>query len=158
MPLKPGEEPFMVHRSGLHRLTLASANRAETRAAFLDAVVRHVDMTRVSFMKRCVGVAQASDSSKLVLRFADGTNTIADVVIGADGVKSAVRGSVTGADSSKAMTYSHCSCYRGLAPIEAVKAAGVEADLARRPHCFVGPGKVSAITANDDWSRYDGDP
>ena len=112
------------------------------RAAYLDAVLRHVDMRRVSFQKRCTSVTQ-SQGSKPTMYFADGTTATADVVIGADGIKSAVRGAVTGVDPSGAVTFSQCSCYRGLAPTEAVKAAGVKTDLTRRPILFTGEGKVS---------------
>lgn len=76
------------------------------------------------------------------MHFADGSVALADVVIGADGIKSAVRGAVTGLDPNEPVTYSHTSCYRGLVPIELVHAAGIKTNLTARPICFVGPGKV----------------
>ena len=97
----------------------------------------------VHFNKRCSKVTQTSASSKLTIHFKDGTSTTADVVIGADGIKSAVRGAVTGRDPSESVVFSQTSCYRALVPTEAVKAAGVKTDLVTRPTCFVGRGQVS---------------
>ncbi|KAJ3556357.1 hypothetical protein NM688_g2076 [Phlebia brevispora] len=122
MSLRPGEEPFMVHR-----------------AAFLDALVKHVDHSRVHFRKRCTKVVESPTSRKITIHFADGSTALADVVLGADGIKSAVRGAVTGLDPVESITYSGTSCYRGLVPIERVKAAGIKTDFITRPICFVGP-------------------
>lgn len=117
----------------------------QIRAAFLDALVRRVDLSRVHFNKRCIKVSEATNGSKVVVHFADGSTALADVVIGADGIKSAVRGAVTETNPSTSVKYSHTSCYRGLVPIEAVRAAGVKTDLTSRPICFTGPGRVRSI-------------
>ena len=111
----------------------------------MDALVKHVDRSRVHFNKRCTGVTSSSTSSEskeLAIHFADGSTVRADIVIGADGIKSAVRGAVTGRDANESITYSNTSCYRGLVPMERVRAAGIETDFTRRPMCYVGPGKV----------------
>ena len=139
--LNPGQEPVNVHRYVFRRLRIPQLN-SMARAAFLEAVVRQVDMSRVSFQKRCTKVVQASDSPELVVHFADGTTAMADVVVGADGIKSAVRGAVISTDPGEAAVFSQTSCYRGLIPAETLKAAGVKTDLTARPHCFFGPGKV----------------
>ena len=107
----------------------------------MDALVKHIDHSRVHFKKRCTSVMVLSNS-KQCINFADGSTVYADVVIGADGIKSVVRGAVIGQDSSDSVTYSNTSCYRGLVPIELVHNAGIRANLTARPICFVGPGKV----------------
>ena len=99
-------------------------------------------MSRVHFNKRCTGVSEDPSSLTPTIHFADGTSVSADVVIGADGVKSVVRGAVTGADPSQSVAYSQTFCYRGVISTEEVIAAGVKTDLIHRPTCFVGNGKV----------------
>ena len=124
-------------------------------AAFVNTLVGILpDNVRSHLSKRCTAVHGVSDGSyRACLRFADDSTHGADVVIGADGIKSAVRGAVTGVDPSDAVTFSQCSCYRGLAPTEAVKAAGVKTDLIRRPILFTGEGKVSATIRYNQCAR-----
>ncbi len=52
-------------------------------------------------------------------RFADGSAIEADVVVGADGIHSAVRESLFGADKPR---FTGCICWRGMVPVEAVPA------------------------------------
>jgi len=111
------------------------------RAAFLDALVNKVDPHSTHFNKRCTNIEPSgSDSSQLTLRFADGTTASADVVLGADGIKSTVRRAIT-PDIHHPPSFSNTVAYRGLVPIGDVKAAGVKTDLTKRPINFVGKGK-----------------
>jgi len=61
----------------------------------------------IYFEKRCVGVEQRTLSS--VARFADGTTAEGDVVVGADGVHSAVRSALFGGHA----TYTGTTCWEG---------------------------------------------
>lgn len=109
----------------------------------MDALVKHVDQGLVHFNKKCVDVIQPEDdSSQLVMKFTDGTESFADVVLGADGIKSAVRGAVFGTDSCSALSFSNTVCYRALIPIEHARAAGVTRDYTVRPICYLGKDKV----------------
>ena len=83
-----------------------------------------------------------------IISFADGTSATADVVVGADGLKSVVRGAVTRADPSQSVTWSQTYVYRTVVPTEDAKAAGVKTDLVERPVCFVGDKRVSRIHAS----------
>ena len=74
--------------------------------------------------------------------FADGTHVLADVVLGADGIKSVVRGAVTGQDPSVNLSFSNTVCYRGLVPVKVAQAAGVTRNYSVRPICYVGQSKV----------------
>ena len=62
-------------------------------AAFVNTLVGILpDNVRSHLSKRCTAVQAASDGShRAHLRFADGSTHEADVVIGADGIKSVVR-------------------------------------------------------------------
>ena len=78
------------------------------------------------------------------MAFADGTSHETDVVIGADGLKSAVRDFVVAKDgvATSAVAFSNTAIYRGLIPLAQLQAAGFGTTLGRRPACFVGPSKV----------------
>lgn len=121
------------------------------RAEFLDALVQHVDPSITHFNKRCTYVSRSASPDPStgqhahIIHFKDGTTVEADVVIGADGVKSVVRRYVVDSawDGSKAssqeryvdkhLTYSNNYCYRALVPAEKARAAGVKEDYAARP-------------------------
>ena len=62
---------------------------------------------------RLLDIVQERDS--VVLEFADGRVERADLVVGADGVRSTVRRFVTGADDA---VYSGTSAFRGIVPVE----------------------------------------
>ncbi|GAA0732971.1 FAD-dependent monooxygenase [Dactylosporangium roseum] len=80
---------------------------------------------------RCAAVRESPDGVEV--DFADGTKTEADVVIGADGLRSAVREHVTGPDEA---VFSAMSCFRGLVPVEKVP-GGDRMGLT----FFLGPGR-----------------
>ncbi|KAI0756258.1 FAD/NAD-P-binding domain-containing protein [Daedaleopsis nitida] len=119
------------------------------RAAFLDALVGRVDPQRTHFNKRCTSISEhPTEPARLVLHFADGSTHETDVVLGADGIKSAVRrfvvdcgaaATATGTDTRVA--FSNTAAYRGLIPYAALKAAGFKTQLTSRPACFIGPSK-----------------
>lgn len=55
------------------------------------ALLQHVDPSRLHLDKAFSSIKHTQDGSKIVLSFTDGTATEADVVLGADGIHSAVR-------------------------------------------------------------------
>ncbi|EKM61811.1 uncharacterized protein PHACADRAFT_248683 [Phanerochaete carnosa HHB-10118-sp] len=113
------------------------------RATFLDALVHHVDPARAHFHKRCTHITHSADGDTTI-HFQDGTTATADVVLGADGIKSAVRRFVAGTsgqDVDPNIKFSRTRCYRALIPAEKAAAAGVKTDFRARPTCFVGENK-----------------
>ena len=100
------------------------------------------------------------------LHFADGTTAEADVVLGADGVRSCTRSYVLGIDQSPNgngvaapdsepelaeapkksypnVVFSNTNAYRGLIPMKKLEGLGMTLDKALKgPVCWVGPGKV----------------
>ena len=122
------------------------------RAAFLDALVHHVDPSRAHFHKRCTHVTQDTPDGPVTMYFQDGTTAEADVVLGADGIKSAVRRYVadTSADSHDPhLKYSRCVAYRALIPTDKAEAAGCKFDYAHRPLCPVGHNRhIIIFTVN----------
>ncbi|WP_433831291.1 FAD-dependent monooxygenase [Actinoplanes sp. CA-015351] len=102
------------------------------RADLLNVIRSRVPSESIRLGHRCAGVDL--DGSPLRLRFADGRTVEADVVIGADGIHSVVRGALAG---SAAAAYSGMCSFRALLP--AAKAPA----FARRPAqtLWIGPGR-----------------
>ncbi|SJL12803.1 related to Salicylate hydroxylase [Armillaria ostoyae] len=113
------------------------------RPVFLDAVVCLLDPSTVHFNKRCVSVT--STETTTAISFTDGTKHEADVVIGADGIRSMTRNYVVGEGVQKHMVFTNTIAYRGLIPLEDLKAAGLQTQLSTRPIMFVGLDKHFVI-------------
>ncbi|MGH3251349.1 MAG: FAD-dependent monooxygenase [Trebonia sp.] len=86
---------------------------AAHRADLLSAIRQAVPADAVRLGRRCSGLV--SDGPRPVLEFTDGTAAEADVVIGADGVHSAIRDAVYGPSPA---TYSGICAFRALVPAE----------------------------------------
>ena len=92
------------------------------------------------------------------ITFTDGTTVKADIVLGADGVRSRVRTFVVGPeaplDSGDSeyrsneetgvvrVAFTNTLAYRGLVPAEQAAGKGVKIDLTKKAHCFIGKDKV----------------
>ena len=80
------------------------------RTILLDALRARVEAERVHVGKKCTAIEQSGDS--VTARFADGSEATGDHLIGADGIRSVVRGYVVGPDE---LRYSGQTCFRGVA-------------------------------------------
>ncbi|HET7461399.1 MAG TPA: FAD-dependent monooxygenase [Longimicrobium sp.] len=87
-----GHPTVAIHRGRLQRVLANAAGRDTIRTG-----------------AQCTGVEQEGD--RVVVRFADGAETAADVVIGADGLRSAVRESIF---PGVPLRYSGQTAYRGV--------------------------------------------
>jgi salicylate hydroxylase len=85
------------------------------RADLLDVLAAPLAGDVVRLGARCTGVD--SDGEMAIARFADGSEVAADVVIGADGIHSAVRTSLFGPDAPR---FTGKICYRSVVPAAAV--------------------------------------
>jgi salicylate hydroxylase len=110
------------------------------RPAFLEALIPILDPQTTHFDKRCTSISQ-SNQGRHILRFADGTTHEADLIVGADGIKSVARGFVVN-NADNHLVFSNSVAYRGLVSAEALEFAGVKIDLRQKPICFVGNDKV----------------
>ncbi|WP_302140523.1 salicylate 1-monooxygenase [Halomonas alkalicola] len=112
------------------------------RADFLDAIVAQLPAGIAHFGKRCVEVTQQGDSA--TAHFADGTSFTADILIGFDGIKSAVRANVLPAETfgEIAPFWSGTYAYRGMIPTarleEALENRGADRRLALVPQMYLG--------------------
>jgi salicylate hydroxylase len=108
---------FMIYRPDLHKV-LADA----VRAMKADAI---------TLGAQCTGLRQTDDG--VTLELADGSEVHGDLLIGADGVHSRIRGELFGADQP---TFSGCLAWRGVIPMARLP------QRLRRPvgTNWVGPG------------------
>jgi salicylate hydroxylase len=93
-----GAKYYVVHRSDLHRLLSEAVPQASIRLG-----------------KRCTGFETRNGTAGL--SFADGSSAEADVVVGCDGIRSAVRASTFGGEGPH---YAGTMCWRALAPSDAL--------------------------------------
>ena len=89
----------------------------------MDVFAGAVPDSRIRLNAQCTAVETRGDVA--VARFADGSEIEADIVIGADGIHSAVRDSLFG---PIAPTFTGCICWRGLVPVDAVPDTGYGAE------------------------------
>jgi salicylate hydroxylase len=85
------------------------------RADLLDALASKVPPEVVTLGARCSSVTTSETGA--AARFTDGTEVEADVVVGADGIHSAVRGSLFGPDAPR---FTGKICWRCVVPVDAV--------------------------------------
>lgn len=107
-----GAPHYIFHRGELHTL-----------------LARPVPPERVHLSHRCVSVEQ--DGETVRARFENGAEIEADMLIGADGIFSAVRRALRGPERPRFA----CRAYRGLIPVEKVRYIPPESTA------FLGPGR-----------------
>jgi len=140
-----GKTDYAVTRDGVTGRVISRTSRAKQvelqgiepatvhRADLLDVLAAALPEGIVSLSKRCASVA--SGESSATARFTDGTEIEADVIIGADGIHSAVRTSLFGPDAPR---FTGKICYRSVIPTAAVR-GGALSDVAADNGQWLGP-------------------
>lgn len=130
-------------RAGDRITSVYNYNRKKNvhRATFLDEMIRLLPNGtgegKVTFRKRLADVVDLG-GDEVELQFTDGTTTMADAVIGCDGVKSRIRQILLQGHDSVEPRFTGKYAYRGLIPMEqATKAIG---ETARNSHMTCGYG------------------
>jgi salicylate hydroxylase len=95
--------------------SFGSAGATAHRADLLDVLSHSVASELVTLGARCIAVEP--DGPVAVARFEDGSEVDADLIIGADGIHSAVRASLFGPDAPR---FTGKICYRSVVPVAAV--------------------------------------
>jgi len=107
-----GAPHYIFHRGELHSM-----------------LARPVPPERVHLAHRCTAIEQDGDIVRA--KFENGAEIEADVLIGADGIFSAVRRALRGPERPRFA----CRAYRGLIPLERVR------DIPPESTAFLGPGR-----------------
>jgi salicylate hydroxylase len=130
------------------------------RADLLDVIAAAFPAERIHLGHRLVGVTDRGDSAEA--RFDNGVTITADVVVGADGIHSAVRAALFGEEDP---AFAGCVAYRGLVPVERIGDLGLELGNqswvgpgGHLVHYFVSRGRLLNFvgwTEHDSWNRED---
>lgn len=113
---KYGAPFYAVYRADLHNVLIEAVRRERPDAIHLGA--------------KCSGVEQ--DGSSVTARFADGRMAQSDILVGADGIHSAIRQALFGADK---VTFSGFMAWRALVPTQ-----GLPESISRAAGAFwIGP-------------------
>lgn len=130
------------------------------RADLLAVVAAGFPAEHIHLGHRLVGLAQRGDG--IEARFDNGARIAADVLVGADGIHSAVRACLFGEEDPQ---FAGCVAYRGLVPAERVADLGLELGSqswvgpgAHLVHYFVSRGRLLNFvgwTQHDTWNRED---
>jgi salicylate hydroxylase len=102
-------------RRGDFRNKFGAPNLTVHRADLLEVLRGALKTTKIRLGTRCLAVESGGRVASA--RFADGSTVEADAVVGADGIHSAVRNSLFGAEAPR---FTGCICWRGMAPVETV--------------------------------------
>ena len=130
------------------------------RADLLAVIASGFPAERIHLGHRLVGMADNNDSAEA--SFENGARITADIVVGADGVHSAVRSVLFGEEAPR---FAGCVAYRGLVPVERISDLGLEVGSqswvgpgAHFVHYFVSRGRLLNFvgwTEHDSWNRED---
>jgi salicylate hydroxylase len=108
------DSSLAAQRFGAHGCTIH-------RADLLDVLAQSVPAGAVTLSARCAAVI--TGDSGAAARFTDGTEVEADVIVGADGIHSAVRTSLFGPDAPQ---FTGRICYRSVIPVAELPARKLE--------------------------------
>ena len=130
------------------------------RADLLAIIASGFPAERIHLGHRLVGLADRGDHAEAW--FENGVRIRPDILVGADGIHSAVREALFGAEDPQ---FAGCVAYRGLVPSERVADLGLERGNqswlgpgAHLVHYFVSGGRLLNFvgwTEHDTWNRED---
>jgi salicylate hydroxylase len=104
---------FPVRKDSAYRTRFGAPYFGVHRAEFQRILSGALGPARLHLGQRVHNVLDQGDTASL--EFADGRSVHADVVVGADGVRSVVRNFVTGSEET---VYSGTSAFRGIVPVD----------------------------------------
>jgi salicylate hydroxylase len=130
------------------------------RADLLAVIASGFPSARIHLGHRLVGLQGRGDATEA--SFDNGVQVTADVLVGADGIHSAVRAALFGEEEPR---FAGCVAYRGLVPVERIADLGLELGSqswvgpgGHFVHYFVSRGRLLNFvgwTELDTWNRED---
>jgi len=104
-------EPLKATAAATYGAPYMTAHRAELHGLLRAALPERI----IHLGANCVGAATVNGTA--VARFADGSDVEGDAVIGADGIRSAIRAQLFGADQPR---FTEMMCWRAMVPMACV--------------------------------------
>jgi salicylate hydroxylase len=130
------------------------------RADLLAVIASAFPTEHIHLGHRLVGLGDCRDRTEAW--FENGTRITADILVGADGIHSAVRAALFGEEEPR---FAGCVAYRGLVPVERIADLDLEIGSqswvgpgAHLVHYFVSRGRLLNFvgwTEHDTWNRED---
>src|SRR5438874_4140002 len=130
------------------------------RADLLAVISSGLPPERIHLGHRLLGFSD--EGGHVEAWFDNGARITADILVGADGIHSAVAGALFGGEAPQ---FAGCVAYRGLVPVERVTDLGLELGSqswvgpgAHLVHYFVSRGRLLNFvgwTEHDEWNRED---
>lgn len=155
---KSGREIYRAPVRGVFRDKFGAPHCSFHRADLLAVLAAPLPAEIIHLNARCIAVEPGERVA--AARFSDGSEVEADIVVGADGIHSAVRNQLFGADSPR---FTGCMCWRGLVPAERIPRGLIEPSslnwMGPRGHVvhyYVRRGEMVnfvAIHDTDDWTE-----
>jgi salicylate hydroxylase len=152
-----GDVVSKVFRKGVYEKEFGAPYLSVHRADLVDVLRQQLPDSVFRLGMQCVRAE--TDDTKARAYFADGSVAEADVLVGADGIRSAVRRSLFGDESPR---FTGSVCWRGLVPLDALPPGLIGTDLtlymgprSHLIHFMVRRGKVVNFVAHvetDSWS------
>jgi 2-polyprenyl-6-methoxyphenol hydroxylase-like FAD-dependent oxidoreductase len=125
-----GKEISRVYRKGTYEKEFGAPYYSMHRADLVEALGRNLPAGVLNLGAQCVRAE--NNSTGAAAKFADGKEIEADLVVGADGIHSAVRESTFG---EQAPRFTGTVCWRGLVPYDRFPAGLISKDL----NLYMGP-------------------
>jgi len=154
-----GDIVSKVFRKGVYEREFGAPYLSMHRADLVDVLRRQLPGGVFHLNARCVGVDTGASGASA--RFADGKTIEADLIVGADGIRSAVRHSLFGETAPR---FTGSVCWRGLVPIDAFPAGLISTDLtlymgprSHVIHFMVRGGKLINFVAHVETSKWTGE-
>jgi salicylate hydroxylase len=148
-----------VFRKGVYEREFGAPYLSVHRADLVEVLRSQLPRNLFHLGARCVGV-ETSDAGARA-RFADGRVVEADLVVGADGIRSAVRQSLFGKDAPR---FTGSVCWRGLVPLDAFPLGVISTDLtiymgprSHLIHYMVRGGKLVNFVAHVETDAWTGE-
>jgi salicylate hydroxylase len=148
-----------VFRKGVYEKEFGARYFSMHRADLVDVLSRQLPDRILHLGSRCTDVETNDKGARA--RFADGTEIEADIVVGADGINSAVRRSIFGDEAPR---FTGSACWRGLVPLDVFPSGLISTDLtlymgprSHVIHFMVRGGKVVNFVAHVETDVWTGE-
>jgi salicylate hydroxylase len=125
-----GDIVSKVYRKGIYQEEFGAPYLSMHRADLVDVLRRQLPEGAFCLGARCVEARTAGNTAVSI--FDDGTSVESDLIVGADGIRSAVRKSLFGEQSPR---FTGSVCWRGLVPLDRLPKGLISTDLT----LYMGP-------------------